>query len=97
MLLGTSPPKRNTAVAVASAISMKAVFTVRRTSDWSQNRRDGKCTVRVRIDDDSDAIGSAFARCGAAQDATKAASVTPLYPLPAIFASAKTKGAARLA
>lgn len=33
-----------------------SVFTVRRTSDWSQDRRDGRCTIRVRIDDDSDVI-----------------------------------------
>jgi len=29
-------------------------FTVRRTNDWSPDRRDGKCTIRVRIDDESD-------------------------------------------
>jgi hypothetical protein len=29
-------------------------FTVRRTGDWSPNRRDGRCRIRVRIDDDSD-------------------------------------------
>ena len=31
-----------------------SVLTVRRTGDWSQDRRDGRCTIRVRIDDDSD-------------------------------------------
>src|SRR5689334_20264503 len=30
------------------------VFTVRRTNDWLPNRRDGRCRIRVRIDDDSD-------------------------------------------
>jgi hypothetical protein len=35
-------------------INQGTVFTVRRTSDWSPNRRDGRCTIRVRIDDDSD-------------------------------------------
>lgn len=29
-------------------------FTVRRTNDWSEDRRDGRCRIRVRIDDDSD-------------------------------------------
>jgi hypothetical protein len=31
-----------------------SAFTVRRTGDWSPDRRDGKCRIRVRIDDDSD-------------------------------------------
>ncbi|HYI97538.1 MAG TPA: hypothetical protein VEX68_28630 [Bryobacteraceae bacterium] len=31
-----------------------SVFTVRRSRDWSQDRRDGTCRIRVRIDDDSD-------------------------------------------
>jgi hypothetical protein len=31
-----------------------SVFTVRRTNDWSQNSRTGRCRIRVRIDDDSD-------------------------------------------
>lgn len=35
-------------------INQGTVFTPRRTNDWSQDRRDGKCTIRVRIDDDSD-------------------------------------------
>ena len=26
-----------------------SVFTVRRANDWSQDRRDGRCTIRVRI------------------------------------------------
>lgn len=30
------------------------VFTVRRANDWSQDRREGRCRIRVRIDDDSD-------------------------------------------
>lgn len=30
------------------------VFTVRRSRDWSPDRRDGRCTIRVRIDDESD-------------------------------------------
>lgn len=29
-------------------------FQVRRTNDYSENRRDGRCTVRVRIDDEAD-------------------------------------------
>ena len=35
-------------------IDQGRTFTVRRTNDWSQDRRDGKCRIRVRIDDDSD-------------------------------------------
>ena len=35
-------------------ISEGNVFAVRRTSDWSPNRREGRCTIRVRIDDDTD-------------------------------------------
>ena len=35
-------------------INEGSVFTVRRTNDWSQDRRDGRCRIRVRIDDDSD-------------------------------------------
>jgi hypothetical protein len=31
-----------------------SVFTVRRTSDWSQDRREGRCRIRVRIDDEAD-------------------------------------------
>lgn len=31
-----------------------STFTVRRTNDWSPNRTDGRCRIRVRIDDDSD-------------------------------------------
>lgn len=29
-------------------------FRVRRTNDFSQDRRDGRCTIRVRIDDEAD-------------------------------------------
>lgn len=29
-------------------------FAVQRTGDWSADRRDGRCTVRVRIDDEAD-------------------------------------------
>ena len=35
-------------------ISDGSIFAVRRTDDWSPNRRDGRCSIRVRIDDDSD-------------------------------------------
>lgn len=31
-------------------------FRPKRTSDWSANRRDGKCTIRVRIDDNTDVV-----------------------------------------
>ncbi|MCU0245079.1 MAG: hypothetical protein MUC42_00805 [Bryobacter sp.] len=38
------------AVLVFSGMAGAQVFTPRRTNDWSENRRDGKCTIRVRVD-----------------------------------------------
>lgn len=40
------------AVLAFSGLAGAQVFTPRRTSDWSENRRDGKCTIRVRVDNE---------------------------------------------
>jgi hypothetical protein len=50
---GVMPPQGG---GTASGVGTETAFSVRRSSGWDDRRRDGECTIRVRVDDQVDVI-----------------------------------------